>query len=822
MGPEASLAFSLQALFERHEAYAADAETERARLHDEIARLEDVNNRLEQKNRDLLTENEELKTKLVDAGKDRLSAQDDSADRSRVHQMEARVEELLAEQGKLRDALNKALDQERIVVRDWVETKQELDELRRQLDVLNRKDDRHPEGLHTQSMNVVADEDDAEQAIGGRRYISTSSTTSTVEASIQDAMAKQQDVLLLLKEQVEDLRSQLLTHNNLDLVRAGVPTQDVTVDLSSNQQEMHVHHHYHTGAARPHFLSRANTQANRTRPSRSSRRRSKSDDLTNHAIEDSQDDPILEQALAVQSAFSALKSRASSNNSTPRPIRTISAFSASISSPESAHSTVFEHMSSEVDVEDSRPSTPSSSVIWTQAINQEEGGFCQDADDVCDSIPFDVSDPADYFSGSHQVEEASPEALAAPNTSTTFDNALKRQARAQFGEHDDNQQTAPSESIVVPRSRPLRSAASLALLRQNQSTESATPRPTARRLQSLPSTHSAPALTTSSITVTTVNAAATLSTTNKLTHLERKATSAAGEDTATNSKIGGWLNRWRSNATQNMPKTEHDVQHSDAVSKKQHISTTRSVSAPMPTKSTRLVSTTVAKLQAILDENEEKQIDDASKPTDAATTSEETAAQDAKHDPTKDKPRSDPSMLRDISFSSTVAPEKKPKPTPVRAPGVNQAGGLGLFIRSLSEHVDVPATPAPAPRPRFAYAITGNVDTEALKECLEIDEDVAQQAEVRSDAQAQEETSATDFTFFPRPRLDDDGVSVFSQPTSPPKASAEKTSTTPADDNAATPVTVKQVVKAKRSAKRTVASRSTSGGWYGISATLGR
>jgi chromosome segregation ATPase len=65
MGPEASLAFSLQALFERHEAYAADAEKERARLQEEVDSLKSVNTRLEEKNNGLLKENGELKVKLA-------------------------------------------------------------------------------------------------------------------------------------------------------------------------------------------------------------------------------------------------------------------------------------------------------------------------------------------------------------------------------------------------------------------------------------------------------------------------------------------------------------------------------------------------------------------------------------------------------------------------------------------------------------------------------------------------------------------------------------------------------------------------------------
>jgi len=113
----------------------------------------------------------------------------------------------------------------------------------------------------------------------------------------------------------------------------------------------------------------------------------------------------------------------------------------------------------------------------------------------------------------------------------------------------------------------------------------------------------------------------------------------------------------------------------------------------------------------------------------------------------------------------------------MRTPGVNQPGSLGLFLRSVSENSFF--AEEEEARGRGKGVVEGLVDEEALRECFDEDKtegDRIGDGEVRK-AEGENDGGATPrrgggsagqhsaMTFFPRPRLDDDGISTFAPAT---------------------------------------------------------
>ena len=424
MGPEASLAFSLQALFERHEAYAADTEVERVRLQAEISRLEDLNDELEKKNVALAQENDDLRRRRPE-GQGAIDHEDDLTANSR--RLEAHVEHLEAKQTQLQTALNRALDQERVVVKDWLDTKQEVEGLRTYIAKLEKDMKVRDSTVPISTTPEVPDGRESTRSASATSNTSNSSM-STQEDTMQLAMARQEDVLLLLKHQVDDLRSQLLTQKNLDFIQNQPSTpHEVTLDLSQRKsQEVHVHHHYHADSTRLQTLQRAKTQAVRSKkPLKLNLKRARSTRDGRIPSSETFNDPMLEQASAIQLALAPRRSQSRSSSATPRPFRTISSFSAVSSSPHSVQSTVFEQVDS--DAECSRPTTPGSSGVWTPVIEKDDEDnrtvFHEDVGDYSASLPYDVPAP-DYFSSSpiasplksHNVLKADPAVVEIPIT----------------------------------------------------------------------------------------------------------------------------------------------------------------------------------------------------------------------------------------------------------------------------------------------------------------------------------------------------------------------------------------------------------------------
>jgi len=812
MGPEASLAFSLQALFERHEAYAADTEAERVKLQAEISRLEDLNVELEKKNVALTQENDDLRKRH--SGSQSTSHNEyDSTTNSR--HLEAHVEQLEAKQTQLQTALNRALDQERVVVKDWLDTKQEVQGLRTYIAKLEKDMTVRDSTVPISTTLKVPYERDSTRSVSTASTASNSSM-STQEDTMQLAMARQEDVLLLLKHQVDDLRSQLLTQKNLDFIQnQPSSTQEVTLDLSNKSQEVHVHHHYHADSTRPQTLHRAKTQAVRSKkPLKLNLNRARS---TRISSRETFNDPMLEQASAIQLALAPRRSESRSSSATPRPFRTISSFSAVSSSPHSVQSTVFEQVDS--DAECSRPTTPGSSGLWTPVIEKDDDDnrtvFHQDVGDYSASLPYDVPAP-DYFSSSP---------IASPSKSHNKQEAHPVVEEIPVTPEQPAQDADPStpKPLQIPRSRPLRSTASLALLRPDTaSSTNSSNRPATRRLQSLPSSKAAASVVTHldtlpAVTITHATASpARASIATRKTSTSAATTCPESNETAKESfgglRVGSWLQKWRGSK----PKTETDA--TCKTGGVQHINKNdRSVSAPVAPGVPRKVSSTVAKLQAILDTDEARHDEtkdvvhgaDAAVPDTASQISTSQVRNDTDHDASakqpspnphssqsnQSKPRTDPSMLRDLSTLTTttvstsssrpvtakaaLSPPLVPakRQTPMRTPGVNQPGGLGLFLRSVSDHSFFPGVE------EARVMISGAVDEDALRDCFDEDDwgssgngDEDGEGEVRK-AEDENDGSATPrrgsgdathhsaLTFFPRPRLDDDGISTFAPAT---------------------------------------------------------
>jgi len=769
MGPEASLAFSLQALFERHEAYAADAERERTRLEQEVERLEGVNQQLQDNNTQLKKENKHLLCKLAEVKHDGAPTHNDSNSLPTIRRLEDQVEELGKKQASLQAALNKALDQERIVVKDWMDTKIEVDYLRKQLRTGRRISEDVPSRSSSQSS--------IDNAYLSSRNTSTS-TSTTLDDNLQSTLSKQHNVLHLFQSQVDDLRNQLLTEQNLALIKqqptVSSPSQELTFDLSSKQtQEVHVHHHYHTESStlppRPQTLYRSKTQAvpTKKRPMLSIDRSMSTRLSKRSSLQAIPDDPMLEQAAAIQSAlvlpaFSrGFRSRQSSNNSTPRPQRSASGYSyktSHASSPQSVQSMISGESWKIEEDDHSRPTTPDSSIVWTPNLCDEDAEDVTTLGSKADSpvmLPYNVSEEGEYFPA-----EATPVIFSAPK----FNQKQPMTSNKPFAPPSSNvdprqfpQRELPT-SLQVPRQRPLRSAASLALLRPSTTT-SDRPQPP-RRLQSLPSTQSAPSLLTpsTSLTITTVNATSS-NPPSSISPLPETTNNTPAKPNTSTSKIGGWLPKWHRNGSGG---------NQDFAAK--------------------------SKLQAILHDDVTKH----AQPQPCTTVSNSSR---------------DSSMLRDVNITSTAtklnAPQKPqhPPPPPPRAAGVNQPGGLALFLQQAREHelhsrkqtqtqtqarsISAPSffpsiieTSSPTRSIRSTRLEDSDVDEDALAECL---------AEVRSlkslshtslsladelydddVGYEEEEVISTDLTFFPRVQGEDWASfdSVSRSPSPPPTSFA--------------------------------------------------
>jgi len=789
MGPEASLAFSLQALFERHEAYAADTEVERVRLQTEISRLEDLNVELEKKNVALAQENDKLRRRRSDSQSTLDQADDDST--TRPTHLEAHIEQLELKQAQLQDALNRALDQERVVVKDWLETKQEVEELKNHIAKLGKDIKARDSTMPITTTSEMSHVKDSTRTVSATSSTSSSSM-SVEENNMQLAMARQEDVLLLLKDQVDDLRSQLLTQKNLDFIQnQSSTTQEVTLDMSKKSQEVHVHHHYHAESSRPQTLHRAKTQAVKAKkPLKLNLNQARS---TRVPSRETFNDPMLEQASAIQLALAPHRSQSRSSSATPRPFRTISSFSAVSSSPHSVQSTVFEQVDS--DVECSRPTTPGSSGIWTPAAEKDDDDnrtvFHEDTGDYSASLPYEVQAP-DYFTSS---PIATPKKLDSDGKASPVVEEIVVTPELPAQKADP---TSP-KPLQIPRSRPLRSTASLALLRPDTaSSTNSTSRPATRRLQSLPSSKAAASVVTHldtlpAVTITHATATPTKSTATPTIGTTVATSQAESSEAAKESfgglRVGSWLQKWRGG------KSKPDT---DATNKSSGFQRTnkndRSVSAPAPQGASRKVSSTVSKLQAILDTDEARHQGNGEEVGETAGSgTAQQQATDYLHstkqpspNPSQTKPRTDPSMLRDLSSITTstsststrpatsntpVAPPKKQAPsiTPMRTTGVNQPGGLGLFLRSVSDHSFFPGVVEEEGLARGV--VEGVVDEEALKDCFDEDDDDRQAGETETDGaeddggDGERSGQHSAMTFFPRPRLNDDGSSTFASPT---------------------------------------------------------
>jgi len=183
--------------------------------------------------------------------------------------------------------------------------------------------------------------------------------------------------------------------------------------------------------------------------------------------------------------------------------------------------------------------------------------------------------------------------------------------------------------------------------------------------------------------------------------------------------------------------------------------------------------------------------------------------------------RRDASMLRDITSKPTVAlgpsKQQQPPPPPPRAAGVNQPGGLALFLQQAREHelhskskqtqtqtqarsISAPTffpsmstSQSPTRSIRSTRLEDSDVDEDALAECLaEVrslasltnsndDEDEHEEEEQQDEEMGNEKQEiSTDLTFFPRVQGEDWASfdSISRSPSPPPTSfAATRTST---------------------------------------------
>lgn len=289
--------FSLQALLVRHEAYMADAETERRDMMVQIQELESEKTELQKTNEGLVGENRSLLDQLeavnnavgeadsrVTGLQDALqSAQQEMQRLSHFVARTERLEQQLMDFEREHEALQTSLDAkeqaEKAATRRWQTTERTLADMQDQLERIEQEAkeerERHIEVVGRMERRRAV-EKELTSAAGRLKGAAASKTTGRDgagtnvvshfvkdilqdNANLQMGIVELREMLQNSNEEVESLRQRLVQHQPLDeedeeAGRPAIGDRKTSLHDEINRatsQELHVHHHYHAPAPSP-------------------------------------------------------------------------------------------------------------------------------------------------------------------------------------------------------------------------------------------------------------------------------------------------------------------------------------------------------------------------------------------------------------------------------------------------------------------------------------------------------------------------------------------------------------------------------------------
>jgi hypothetical protein len=293
------LTFALQALLVRHEAYILDSEQERASMSATIETLAADKRELEAKNAKTAEENRSLLEQL-DGLNDAVAQSDEQiqtltetlektqAELARVSVLAMRTEALereLAlierEQAHLQETITSTKEDERSAIQRWRNAERMIYSLQDQMDRIERESreerERHIEVVGRMERRRAV-EKELQSAAGRLKGAAAAKTTGSNvvshfvkdilqdNANLQMGIVELREMLINSNEEVERLREQLQFHQPISPNQSCITTPTLQKELGFEpivNQELHVHHHYHTPLPSKEEPAKARTQVPR-------------------------------------------------------------------------------------------------------------------------------------------------------------------------------------------------------------------------------------------------------------------------------------------------------------------------------------------------------------------------------------------------------------------------------------------------------------------------------------------------------------------------------------------------------------------------------
>ena len=283
------LTWALQALLVRHEAYMADAESERRSMNGIIERLEADKRDMEaqnaktvEENRNLLDQLEDLNNSVADSDAHvkslTMTLQSTQQELLRVSNLASRTAELEKqlvaleqERADLQQSLTTTEEEEKSAIQRWRKAERTLGDLRDQIERIEteakEERERHDEVVgrlergrlaEKQMENAAGKVNGAAAAVTAGRTGNGSNVVSHFvkdilqeNANLQMGIVELREMLNTSNEDVQMLREQLLLHQpiaseNQDGTHVASLQEELAPEMPRTvSQELHIHHHYH-------------------------------------------------------------------------------------------------------------------------------------------------------------------------------------------------------------------------------------------------------------------------------------------------------------------------------------------------------------------------------------------------------------------------------------------------------------------------------------------------------------------------------------------------------------------------------------------------
>ena len=406
---DSGLTFALQALLDRHEAYVKDSQAEQARLSSYVSDLEhqknslqDANHRIVVENRELLQKLEDLNTGFGESGKrvQELEGllQDCEQEIRRLNGLTRKTQELELkmldverECAEITKQFEDGKTENRSTVARWKESERKVRELEQEVQKIDwaaRVDrEKHEEivarmgrdralerelGLSEGRLKATAAVQNMQHA-GPQKQVVSNFVRDILQdnAHLQAGIAELRELLQTSNDEVQGLREQVMLHQPVEEEITLMPTRQSSLhdELGFSQslpkqvqQELHVHHHYHTKLG----SKKDKVPVKKTPRSTPRRRALMPSALSSSPSTSGRSTPVMRPQRYVSSpAISQGMPQLTANRWSMQSTATTSTYLSSIaSSPRSyfdRHSAIFDRI--EKEEESSRPTSPESSGV---------------------------------------------------------------------------------------------------------------------------------------------------------------------------------------------------------------------------------------------------------------------------------------------------------------------------------------------------------------------------------------------------------------------------------------------------------------------------